>query len=218
MYQPAVQPPVAGPSTTLAPTSSSAPPAAVHPHSGSASTTQPGIISASSFVVPLQQPPVYPQYAVYGSTPHAQYPTASYYHQYAPYPTPYYGHAHTQPSQPSSISSASVTASTAASAAPTGGTAPTTATTITTTPATGGTMIGNSGPWSEEESERLKKLAEDSRSRAGAGIAGEVDWDWVVSEWGPTRSRFVLQFGMTCFNDLMCMVDIRFFFKQINLI
>ena len=215
MYQPAVQPPVAGPSTTLAPTSSSAPPAAVHAHSGSVTATQPGIISAPpSFVVPLQQPPVYPQYAVYGSTPHAQYPTASYYHQYAPYP-PYYGHAHTQPSQPSS---ASVTASTAASA-PTGGTTlPTTATTITTTPATGGTMIGNSGPWSEEESERLKKLAEDSRSRAGAGIAGEADWDWVVSEWGPTRSRFVLQFGMTCSNDLMCMVDIRFFFKQTNLI
>jgi hypothetical protein len=193
MYQPALQPPVAGPSTTLAPTSSSAPPPAVHPPSGSATTTQPGIISASpSFVLPLQQPPVYPQYAVYGSAPHAQYPTASYYHQYTPYSTPYYGHVHTQPSQPSSISGASVTTSAGASAAPTGGTTlPTTATTITTTPATGGTMIGNSGPWSEEESERLKKLAEDSRSR-GAGIAGEVDWDWVVSEWGPTRSRFVL--------------------------
>ncbi len=86
-----------------------------------------------------------------------------------------------------------MTTSTGASAAPTGGTTlPTTAATITTTPATGGTMIGNSGPWSEEELERLKKLAEDGRSRVGAGTAGEVDWDWVVSEWGPTRSRFVL--------------------------
>ena len=48
-------------------------------------------------------------------------------------------------------------------------------------------MIGNSGPWTEEETERLKKLAEDSKGRGGQ--AGEVDWDWVVTEWGHSRTR-----------------------------
>lgn len=187
MYQPSV----ASPSTsTLASSSSTAPHTTLH--SPVSATTQPGIISTSpTFVVPLQQPPVYPQYTVYGSAPHTQYPTTSYYHQYATYPSPYYPHAHTQPPQPSSISVAGGTTTANTSATSTGGTTlPATAATITTTPATGGTMIGNSGPWSEEESENLKKLAENSKSRAGN--AGDIDWDWVVSEWGPTRSRSVL--------------------------
>jgi len=58
--------------------------------------------------------------------------------------------------------------------------------TITTTPATGGTVIGNQGAWSDEETERLKKLAEDSRAR---GPTTEIDWDWVIQEWGISRTR-----------------------------
>ncbi|KAJ7510473.1 hypothetical protein B0H11DRAFT_2269837 [Mycena galericulata] len=44
----------------------------------------------------------------------------------------------------------------------------------------------NQGPWSDEEIERLKKLAEDSKSRTASG---EMEWDWVVAEWGGGRTR-----------------------------
>jgi len=45
---------------------------------------------------------------------------------------------------------------------------------------------GTVGAWSDEETERLKKLAEDCRS---VGVAGEIDWDRVVNQWGNTRTR-----------------------------
>ena len=57
--------------------------------------------------------------------------------------------------------------------------------TLTTTPATGGSIPGNQGPWSEEETEQLKKLVEKSRSKT----SGEADWDWVTKEWGISRTR-----------------------------
>lgn len=43
---------------------------------------------------------------------------------------------------------------------------------------------GNSGPWSDEETEQLKKLADEKKTNTG-----EIDWDQVVNEWGNTRSR-----------------------------
>ena len=55
----------------------------------------------------------------------------------------------------------------------------------------GSTMggVGNQGAWSEEETERLKKLAEESKTMGGQ--AGDIDWDWVVNRWGSGRSRLV---------------------------
>ncbi|KAF9533833.1 hypothetical protein CPB83DRAFT_411331 [Crepidotus variabilis] len=185
-------PPPAPAATSSASSAGPSPPSSVPP---------PAIITgAQSFVVPLGQPP-YPGYPVYSTAP--QYPTTPYYHQYG-YGTPYYAQ-HPPPGvmpmgtsiQPQPVASTSTTpaassstttpTSTATSAASTVTmtTKPTTAT-ITTTPATGGTMIGNSGQWSEEESDRLRKLSEDSKRRVSSG---EADWDWIVSEWGPTRTR-----------------------------
>ncbi|CAK5276134.1 unnamed protein product [Mycena citricolor] len=44
------------------------------------------------------------------------------------------------------------------------------------------------GAWSDEEVERLRKLAEDSKTR---NTTAEPDWDWVVGQWGHSRSRCV---------------------------
>ncbi|KAJ3515901.1 hypothetical protein NLJ89_g1467 [Agrocybe chaxingu] len=150
-----------------------------------AAAPTPGVITgAQSFVVPLGTQPGYPYATMYGAAP-GQYPTTPYYHQYAAYhPGAYYA-------QPQPMPTAQPTASTSAAPAPTP--APTVTTTqvqptatITTTPATGGTMIGNQGAWSDEEMERLKKLAERSKAKAASG---EIDWDWVVQEWGISRTR-----------------------------
>ncbi|KAG8908122.1 hypothetical protein FRB99_000150 [Tulasnella sp. 403] len=42
------------------------------------------------------------------------------------------------------------------------------------------------GAWSDEETERLKTLAEQSRSRTHNG---DIDWDWTVDMFGETRTR-----------------------------
>lgn len=157
VYPPVLQPPLAGPSSTVLPSTTTAAPAAP--------LSTPGV---PSFVVPLNQPP-YPQYPVYGSAPHAQYPTAPYYQ----YPTPYPYYPHPQP-----IGAPIANTPTSAGA---------TATTIATT--------SNSKSWSEEESERLRKLAEESKSRSGQ--MAKVDWEWVVGEWGPSKSRYAI-----CFDKL----------------
>jgi hypothetical protein len=46
---------------------------------------------------------------------------------------------------------------------------------------------GASGAWADDELERLKRLAEQSRT---TGPSNEIDWDWVVGQWGNTRTRF----------------------------
>jgi hypothetical protein len=139
------------------------------PATTSASTSKPNstsvITNPQSFVVPLTtQPAAYPhaQYPIY--TP-GQYPTTPYYHQY--YPGTYYP----QPvpaAQPQQASTSAATTST-----------PTTATSNAATSAV--------GAWSDEETERLKKLAEESRP---IGTSGEIEWDWVVHQWGNTRTRY----------------------------
>lgn len=53
-----------------------------------------------------------------------------------------------------------------------------------TTPA----AAGNQGAWSDEETDKLKKLAEDSRGQ-GNPDSREIDWDWVCNNWGPGRTR-----------------------------
>ena len=46
---------------------------------------------------------------------------------------------------------------------------------------------GHQGSWTDEETERLKKLAEDSKTVGTA--SGEIDWDWVVAQYGSSRTR-----------------------------
>ncbi|KZV64742.1 hypothetical protein PENSPDRAFT_656339 [Peniophora sp. CONT] len=43
-----------------------------------------------------------------------------------------------------------------------------------------------SGTWADDEIEKLKRLAEQSK---GTNSMGDVNWDWVVQSWGPSRSR-----------------------------
>ncbi|VDB94285.1 unnamed protein product [Peniophora sp. CBMAI 1063] len=43
-----------------------------------------------------------------------------------------------------------------------------------------------SGTWAEDEIEKLKRLAEQSKT---TNTTGDVNWDWVVQSWGPARSR-----------------------------
>ena len=49
----------------------------------------------------------------------------------------------------------------------------------------------NQGSWSDAETERLTKFAENSRS---VGTSGEIEWDWVVHQWGTGRTRLVVVF------------------------
>lgn len=48
---------------------------------------------------------------------------------------------------------------------------------------------GTQGAWSEEEIDRLKKLAEQSKDMGGNQNRGEIEWDWVVQQWGTSRTR-----------------------------
>ena len=48
---------------------------------------------------------------------------------------------------------------------------------------------GNQGAWSEEETEKLRKLAEESKTQGTGTEQGEIDWDWVCSAWGTGRTR-----------------------------
>ncbi|KAF9443755.1 hypothetical protein P691DRAFT_808355 [Macrolepiota fuliginosa MF-IS2] len=139
------------------------------PPSASTSSSKPSsapvITNAQSFVVPLTaQPAPYPhaQYPIY--TP-GQYPTTPYYHQY------YTGTYYPQPvpaAQPQQVSTSTATA-------------PTPISSVSTSAAASAV-----GAWSDEETERLKKLAEESKS---VGTSGEIEWDWVVHQWGNTRTR-----------------------------
>ncbi|KAG9039273.1 hypothetical protein FRB95_011858 [Tulasnella sp. JGI-2019a] len=48
------------------------------------------------------------------------------------------------------------------------------------------TGVTSHGAWSNEDTERLKSLAEQSKSRSSDG---EIDWEWTTSMFGETRSR-----------------------------
>jgi len=187
MYQPIphIQPqPVASTSTISAPASASA---LANPSSV--------ITNAQSFVVPLGAQASYPQYPMYPSAA-GQYATAPYYHQYAPYTAAGTYYPQPQPPQPTPVTQhqASRPQTTTATTVTTQPTA-----LITTTPATGGTAVGNQGSWSDEETERLKKMAEEHRSKT----TGEINWDAVIQEWGISRTRFamlVCSFPFRCIN------------------
>lgn len=197
MYKPVVTQPTATTSTSAHATTST-----------SKSATPSNIISnPQSFVVSLGAPQSgyttqYPMYA-----PPGQYPTTPYY-PYGGYPHPtatYYApqpvaqpHTQAQPAptpqtqapaqpqvqpqaQPQTIIHPAQTSTSTAAAAP----AP------PATASSSGALSGNQGAWSDEETERLKKLAEDSRS---VGTSGEMEWDWVVHQWGNGRTRLVCSF------------------------
>lgn len=147
--------------------------------STSASKTTPMITNPQSFVVSLGAQTAYPhaQYPMFaaGAT---QYPT-TYYHQYsyAPPATAFY------PQQPiMTASQPQPSMQTQSSVAP-GQSGPSTAGSLSSIPSTG---LLNQGAWSEEETEKLKKLAEDSRTYSSSG---EIEWDWVVSQYGNSRTR-----------------------------
>jgi hypothetical protein len=44
---------------------------------------------------------------------------------------------------------------------------------------------GNQGAWSEEETKRLKQLAEEHRNGSG-----EIVWDALCEKWGNSRTRW----------------------------
>ncbi|THH01626.1 hypothetical protein EW026_g1131 [Hermanssonia centrifuga] len=161
------------------------PPPGAAPPSTTPGATGPVISNPQSFVMPLGAPPPpgYPPQSYYSTpytaAPGGRYPTAPYYPyaaqppaQYYPAPTP----APTTPAAPvASTSSAPPVpgASLSAFSATTGNAAP------------GGTQ----GAWSEEETDRLRRLADQSRDMGGAQSKGEIEWDWVVQQWGNTRTR-----------------------------
>lgn len=144
--------------------------------SSSKPSSAPVISNPQSFVVPLTAQTAYPhaQYPIYAP---GQYPTTPYYHQY--YPGTYYP----QPvpsSQPQPVA-------TTATVAPT----PTPTPSVSTNNAS-----SSVGAWSDEETERLKKLAEDSKA---VGTSGDIEWDWVVHQWGNTRTRYLQKiFQLSC--------------------
>ncbi|KAH9926826.1 hypothetical protein B0H21DRAFT_781328 [Amylocystis lapponica] len=118
-----------------------------------------------------------PQSFMYAS-PGGRYPTAPYY-SYTAQPQ-YYA----PPAQPSPVIA---TPPTSAAPAPT---PPSTGTMATFNAATGtATPGGQQGTWSEEETERLRKLAEQSKEKGGPQNKGEIEWDWVVQAWGNSRTR-----------------------------
>ncbi|KAI0067185.1 hypothetical protein BV25DRAFT_1987639 [Artomyces pyxidatus] len=160
---PAIQYPQALPQT-----STSAP-------AGTAAQTAPVITNPQTFVMSLGMPGTGPPTSAIGypamyAAP-SRYPTAPYY-QYAPAPG-FYASAPAPTPAPTSTSAPAQFANTA----------PSSATTINMSASNPG---GASGAWADDEVERLKKLALDSRS---SGTSGEIDWDWVVGQWGNSRTR-----------------------------
>jgi hypothetical protein len=157
------------------------PPSQTSTSTPATTTPQPSavITNPSTFVMPLSMPgtsqPIYP--TMYTTTP-PRYPTAPYY-QY-PHAPGYYPGMPTQsaPVQPTTPSSAPPATQFISS------TSTTSAPTLTMASSNPG---GASGAWTDEEVERLKHLAEQSRT---SGSSNETDWDWVVGQWGNTRTRF----------------------------
>ena len=143
-------------------------PSSYSPHNNTSPTNDNGstnvISNAQSFVMPLGPPAMAPgpSYTMYPS----RYPSTPYY-QYPPGSTSYYASA-AQNSAPASTSTPNAAAS---PSWPTG---------------------YNQGAWSEEEVERLKQLTEQSKEHNTGPHKGEIDWDWVISTWGNTRTRFAM--------------------------
>lgn len=100
----------------------------------------------------------------------------------APAPTHTPVSATTSAPAPAAQPSTSTTASTTAAPAPSPASGLSAFNAATGTAAPGGTQ----GAWTEEETDRLKRLSEQSKEMSSNG---EVEWDWVVQQWGNTRTR-----------------------------
>ncbi|KAI0322536.1 hypothetical protein OF83DRAFT_1092691 [Amylostereum chailletii] len=149
------------PASTPASTSSQPPPVITNPQSFVMPLSAPGGVPPPMY--PTMYPPRYP------TTPYYQYPASSYYppvqaQQMSTSAPPTTHYASSPPPPPPAAS------------------APATATTINMNTTAGGA----SGTWGEDEVERLKKLSEESKASTSGG---DVDWDWVVTSWGNTRTR-----------------------------
>ncbi|CCL98169.1 uncharacterized protein FIBRA_00163 [Fibroporia radiculosa] len=160
------------------------PPTTMASTSSSGAATSSVITNPQSFVMPLGNPampppshapqPYYPH--MYPATA-ARYPTAPYY-SYPSQPSTYYP----PPPQPA--------APPAQTSPPPPPTTSSTGTISTFNAATGSAAPGGQqGTWSEEEQDRLLKLAEQSREMGGPQNKGEIEWDWVVQQWGNSRTR-----------------------------
>ncbi|KAJ6577451.1 hypothetical protein B0H19DRAFT_1120011 [Mycena capillaripes] len=163
--------PKATPTPTIAP-----PPLVPTPTSAPAPSTV--ITNPQSFVVPLGTQPTF-SYASYAAP--TQYP-GPYYTSYG-YTPGYFGHAQPQP-QPQSQPQPQPQPASKLQPSP-----PQASTSTLKPPSTAPAVSGNGGtqgPWSSEEVERLKKLAEDSKTTTASK---EIEWDWVVGQWGHGRTR-----------------------------
>jgi len=141
------------------------------PASSSKPASTPTVISnAQSFIVPLSAQTAYPhsQFPVYPPPP-GSYPTTSYYY-------PHYGGSY-YPQSAASTSQAPAQTSISAG--------PTMMTSTSVISPGGSSAIGNQGAWSDEETDRLKKLADENKVSG----TGEIDWDRVVTLWGAGRTR-----------------------------
>ncbi|KAG6895485.1 hypothetical protein C0992_001045 [Termitomyces sp. T32_za158] len=180
LYQPMQSQAVASASTTARPASST----------NTTATPSTIITNPASFVVPLPTAqPTYPQYPMYA--PPGQYPTTPYY-QY-PYVTPGTYYPQPQPQVSTSAQPQPAVAQTQPAQTPQPQPEASTSTGISVSSAnviTSGTGAGgNQGAWSDEETEKLRKLAEESRSGTQNG---DIDWDRVVGQWGNSRTRSVI--------------------------
>ena len=166
--------------------------------SGSVSSAPPGpvITNPQSFVMSLgnpsmsaQAPPSYYPPPMYPTPAGSRYPTTPYYSYPPQPPAPYYP----PPPQTQSAPPAPPTPTAPPPpppAPPTSAPATSTGTLSTFNAATGNVAPGGQqGSWSEDETERLRKLAEQSKESGGAQGKGEIDWDWVVHQWGNSRTR-----------------------------
>ncbi|KAL0948635.1 hypothetical protein HGRIS_010442 [Hohenbuehelia grisea] len=194
LYQPPPAPaPTATTTTTAAPTTAS--PAATTTN-GAAATTSPAsvITNPQSFVVSLGAQNTYP-HAQYATTYGTQYMPYYQYSSYAPGTTFFPAHPPTVTATPTQTSAPAAPPAASSPPQPPAPQASTSSGPSVSAPSTTpGTSVmsplgpGVQGTWSEDEVERLKKLAEESKAKTPSG---EIDWDWVVSSWGHGRTRFV---------------------------
>ncbi|KAL4243730.1 hypothetical protein ABKN59_011454 [Abortiporus biennis] len=167
--------------------SASAPPAAVitNPQSFVMSLGAPSI-SAPVPTAPYYPPPLYATPGSrYPTTPYYSYQPGSYYPQQPPAP-----HPPTPATPPPTPAPAPTPTNTTTTTSKPTSSATATATISTFNAATGTiTAGGQQGTWSEDEVNRLKRLVEQSKEMGGAQGKGEIEWDWVVHQWGNTRTR-----------------------------
>ncbi|EPT05657.1 hypothetical protein FOMPIDRAFT_1027249 [Fomitopsis schrenkii] len=177
------------PSSYTAPYAPPPAPPASTPSSSSTPASGSVITNPQSFVMPLgtsMPPPAHaapnPYYSgVYAA---ARYPTAPYYSYHTPPSAPYYPPPPTAPASTSANATSPPPAPVAAAPASSASYSSAQPSTSTLSPA-----VSQQGTWSPEEEERLKQLAEKSRDQGGPQNKGEIEWDWVVQQWGNTRSR-----------------------------